>query len=156
MTCDVLRDLVPFVQFKKREACNFTKSNTSLWMFFTFFKLCKRCPIAQKSHIETCVYGFGQLFKPAKPSGVRKLYKQFSWSQLFFRTSRKRPILTKIAHFKLLSSEWCLISFSGFWNWRKQNRLLTSSVLGQCKFWLCYKILLFEGRKFAFDFHKMM
>ena len=66
--CDVLRDLVPFVQYKKHEkthgrvlllvklqaggvlllikfqaflACNFTKSNTPPWMFFAFFKLYK-------------------------------------------------------------------------------------------------------------------
>ena len=52
--CDVLRDVVPFVQFKKREkhpwksvtfskvvglACNFTKNDTSSGVFFTFFKL---------------------------------------------------------------------------------------------------------------------
>ena len=49
---DALRDLVPFVQFKKREkkhmeedylklqasACIFTKSNTLPWELFTFFK----------------------------------------------------------------------------------------------------------------------
>ena len=59
-------DLVPFVQFKKREkhprrsdtfrkiavanlpkSCNFTDSITSPWVFFTFFKLCKRYQIAQ-------------------------------------------------------------------------------------------------------------
>ena len=28
-------------------ACNFTKSNTPPWVFFTFFKLCKWCQIAQ-------------------------------------------------------------------------------------------------------------
>ena len=48
----MLRDLVPFVQFKKREqhawrsasfstvvgsACDFTKSNTPPWVFFKFF-----------------------------------------------------------------------------------------------------------------------
>ena len=59
---DVLRDLVPFAQFKKREnthggalllvklqtkACNFTKSNTTSWMFFMFLKLYKWCQIAQ-------------------------------------------------------------------------------------------------------------
>ena len=32
--CDALRDLVSFVQFKKRE-----KHPTPPWMFFTFFKL---------------------------------------------------------------------------------------------------------------------
>ena len=59
---DVLRDLVPFAQFKKREnthggalllvklqtkACNFTKSNTTSWMFFMFLKLYKWYQIAQ-------------------------------------------------------------------------------------------------------------
>ena len=51
--CDALRDLVSFVQFKKREkcqwrsvtfskvagACNFTESNTPQWVFLTFFKI---------------------------------------------------------------------------------------------------------------------
>ena len=41
---DVLRDLVPFVRFKKLEkhpyrSVTFTKSNTPPWVFFTFFKL---------------------------------------------------------------------------------------------------------------------
>ena len=54
--CDTLGDLVTCAQFKKREnthggvlllvklqteGCNFTKSNTSLWVFFAFFKLYK-------------------------------------------------------------------------------------------------------------------
>ena len=44
---DALRDLVPFIQLKKRVkqpsrsvqawACNLTKSNTPAWVFFTFF-----------------------------------------------------------------------------------------------------------------------
>ena len=35
---DALRDLVPFVQFKKREKhlCNVNKRNTPPWVFFTF------------------------------------------------------------------------------------------------------------------------
>ena len=48
--CDGLRNLESFVQFKKREkhswrsatkACNFTKSNTPLWVLFTFFNMYK-------------------------------------------------------------------------------------------------------------------
>ena len=44
--CDALCDLVLFVQFKKREkypwgSVNFSKVDTPLWVFFTFFKLCK-------------------------------------------------------------------------------------------------------------------
>ena len=56
--CDVLRDLVPFVQFEKREkhpwksvtfgSCNFTKNNTPPWVFLTFFKLYKCKQIAQR------------------------------------------------------------------------------------------------------------
>ena len=55
--CGVLRDLQPFVQFKKREkhpwrtvtfqTCNFTKINPPPWMFFTFFKLYRWYQIAQ-------------------------------------------------------------------------------------------------------------
>ena len=56
---DALRNLVPFVQFKNvktpteecyfcmLKACNFIKSKTSLWVFFTFFKLCKWHQITQ-------------------------------------------------------------------------------------------------------------
>ena len=59
LTCGALHDLVPFVQFEKREkhpwrsatsikvAGNFTKSNTPPWVFFTFFKLYKWNQIAQ-------------------------------------------------------------------------------------------------------------
>ena len=60
--CDVLRDLVPFVQFKKvkhfyggvlllvklqTSACNFTNSNNPSCVFFTFIKLNKWYQIAQ-------------------------------------------------------------------------------------------------------------
>ena len=58
---DPLHDMLPFVQFKKREkhggmlllvklqakACNFTKSNTLPWVFFTFLKLHNWYQIAQ-------------------------------------------------------------------------------------------------------------
>ena len=67
LICGALRNLVAFVQFKKREkhpwrsvnfskvlilvilgkACNFTKINTPPWVFFTFIKLCKCYQIAQ-------------------------------------------------------------------------------------------------------------
>ena len=55
---DALCNLVLFVHFKKREkhswrianfstsACNFTKTNTSPWVFFTFFKMYKWYQIA--------------------------------------------------------------------------------------------------------------
>ena len=52
--CDGLHDLVPFVQFKKREkhpwrSVNFiTKINTPPWVFFTFFKLYKWYQIPQR------------------------------------------------------------------------------------------------------------
>ena len=63
--CHALHDLVPFVQFKKREnhpwrsftlskvagwsACSFTKSKTPPWVFFTFLKLYKWYQIAQRT-----------------------------------------------------------------------------------------------------------
>ena len=55
--CDALRDLVSFVQFKNVKnthggvllliACNFNKSSTPLWLFFTFFELCNWHQIPQ-------------------------------------------------------------------------------------------------------------
>ena len=54
MKCDALRNLVPFVQFKKREkhpwrSVTFSKvaGNIPLWVFFKFLKLYKRYQIAQ-------------------------------------------------------------------------------------------------------------
>ena len=54
LICDALRDLVPFVQFKKREkhlwrSVTFTKINTPPWMFLTFFKLYKWYQVAQRT-----------------------------------------------------------------------------------------------------------
>ena len=55
--CDVLHDLLPFVQFKKRKNTHGGvlhlvklkgKSNTPPWVFFTFFKLYKPYQIAQR------------------------------------------------------------------------------------------------------------
>ena len=56
--CDALHDLVPFIQFEKREnahggvlllvSCNFTKSNTPPLAFSTFFELYKWYQIAQR------------------------------------------------------------------------------------------------------------
>ena len=66
LICGALRDLVPFVQFKRREnthggvlllvklqvsAYNFTKSNTTPWVFFTFYKLHKWYQIVQASQM---------------------------------------------------------------------------------------------------------
>ena len=51
--CDALRDLVSFVQLKKREqhpwtSVSFSKSNTLPWVFLTFFKLYRWNKIAQR------------------------------------------------------------------------------------------------------------
>ena len=47
--------LLPFVQIKIREkhplACNFTKSSTPSWVFFTFLKLYKWYQIGNASHL---------------------------------------------------------------------------------------------------------
>ena len=45
--CDAFRNLVPLVPFAS--ACNFTKINSLLWVFFTFFKLYKWYQIAQRT-----------------------------------------------------------------------------------------------------------
>ena len=47
--CGTLRDLVPFVQFTKRENTHGgVRTNTPPWLFFTFFKLYKWYQIAQR------------------------------------------------------------------------------------------------------------
>ena len=78
--CDALRDLVPFVQFKKREkypwrsitfskvvgfTFNFTKSYASPLVFFTFFKLYKWCQIAERT---TCKICFPQIITKSRNS----------------------------------------------------------------------------------------
>ena len=52
--CDALRDLVPLVQFKKPEkhpwrSVNFSKVNTTPWVFFTLFKLYQWYQIVQRT-----------------------------------------------------------------------------------------------------------
>ena len=49
ITWDALRDLLSFVQFKKREKRPFTKSNTSQWVFFTFFGFCNITKLRETS-----------------------------------------------------------------------------------------------------------
>ena len=66
--CGALRDLVPFLQFKKREkhpwrsanfsnvaslACNFTKFNTPPWVFFTFLNCRNGTKSRNASHLVT-------------------------------------------------------------------------------------------------------
>ena len=55
-----MRDLVPFVKFKKcgkhpwtsvALTCNFAKSNTPPWVFLTFFKIAQMLPNPAKRHI---------------------------------------------------------------------------------------------------------
>ena len=74
--CDVLLNLIPFVQFKIREktpleecyflqscrllSCNFSKSSTPPWVLFTFFKLCKWYQLAQRITIK-CQYIINRL-----------------------------------------------------------------------------------------------
>ena len=62
--CGALRDLVPFVQYKKCEkqltVCNFTKINTPPGVFFTFFKLYKWYQIAQR--ITYLLWSLGKRF----------------------------------------------------------------------------------------------
>ena len=58
VTCDVFRDLVSFVQFKKVwkhpwRRVTFSKSTTPPWVFFPFFKLCKVYQIVQSIKINS-------------------------------------------------------------------------------------------------------
>ena len=42
--CDVLRDLVPFLQFKKRKKHSWKSVNTPPWVFFMFFIIVQMVP----------------------------------------------------------------------------------------------------------------
>ena len=89
--CDALRDLVPLYNLKnvknthggflllvklQAKARNFTKSSTPLWVFFTFFKLCKRYQIGQSitnilAHTEMTSYLLSEI-----RNSVRALSKE--------------------------------------------------------------------------------
>ena len=74
---EAFRDLVPFVQLKKKrekhpwrnvtfskvEACNFNKSNTPPWMFSRFFKFYKWYQIAQRTAYETLFWKMNEKMK---------------------------------------------------------------------------------------------
>ena len=75
--CGTLRDLVSLVRFKKRKKQpwrsnifnNFTKSNTSPWIFFMFSKLYKWYQIAKRSytvHFNKAVFKLGEIFSRIK------------------------------------------------------------------------------------------
>ena len=66
IVCDAMRDLVLFVQFKKRENTHggalllvmfyFSKSNTPPWVFFTFLNCINGSKSRAKHHIFCFVY----------------------------------------------------------------------------------------------------
>ena len=72
-TCDALRDLVPFVQFKKREnthggvvilvklqasTCNFTKSNTPPWVLSRFLNCTRPITSLKITLLHECFSSF--------------------------------------------------------------------------------------------------
>ena len=57
--CDALHDLVPFVQFKKREKHPWRSCSPPPWVFFTFLKLYKRYQIAQRTAFVTAFVNNG-------------------------------------------------------------------------------------------------
>ena len=111
---DAFRDLTPFVQFKKREklprrsvtfskvaACNFTKSNTPPWEFFTFLNCTNGAKLGNVSYIwidnikinESIItkwvnpfHAAGLFLYPLKTSGNL-------WFSYVFKGYRKRPIV---------------------------------------------------------------
>ena len=84
--CDTLHDLVPFVQFKKREKhpwrnVTFTnKSNTHLWVLLTFFKMCKWYQTSQRTtrRLYFHVIFADSLERAARIALVRLYTKSFS------------------------------------------------------------------------------
>ena len=61
--CDALRDLMSFVQFKKREKDPWRSVTlTPLLVFFTFLKLCKWYKIASLAKLYFCEINLEKLF----------------------------------------------------------------------------------------------
>ena len=77
---DVLRNLVQFLRFKKREkhawrSVTFGKSNTPSWMFFTFFKLYKWYQIAQNiTYISGMFNPFVESLSMTRELGINLFY----------------------------------------------------------------------------------
>ena len=75
--CGALRDFVPFVQFKKAEACNFTKINTPPWVFLTFFKLYKWHQIVQRTTFKCTSNQVHSRYNVFQSKFVRLVYRKY-------------------------------------------------------------------------------
>ena len=121
-TCDVLHDLVPFAQFKKRKKhpwrsvtfskvplleCYFTESNIPPWSFFMFFKFCKWCQIMQRITLIVwqqfySMWQFDNFSRINSPlftfSGV--IFKYHHWMETIKLSNGKSDIRSNISHKK--------------------------------------------------------
>ena len=142
--CGALRDLLPFLQFKKREkhpwrsvnsACNFAKINTTPGVFFTFSKLCKWFKIAQHTTIFSLLFQSWALSQPTCipiEAYNQNIYSnsKFNWMLLLSHRNTNKNInyLKDITFFKTqqmdlatmdlaycsLYLRWC-INFTEIW-----------------------------------------
>ena len=113
--CDVLRNLVPFVQFKnvkdthgwmllvsEASACNFTKSNTP-WVFFTFFKSYKWYQMAQSITFVIVMAYLGGWFGINCPSAFWKFWNCLSKTRAILKFSK----ITKVIYSKNSKNQIC-------------------------------------------------
>ena len=103
--CDALRDLVPFVPFKKHEkhlwrSVTFsTKINTPAWVFLTFSKLYKWYQIAQRTTIIWQVWISDWFFQ----YGQRAIDRiNNTWKMLVYRWQRTKKCWDSLCHYLIL------------------------------------------------------
>ena len=77
------------------KACNFTKSNTRAWMFFTFFKLYKWYQIAQKMTEVLIMKAWNWKMKKQPPRGVPRKRCCENMQQIYKRTLMPNMISVK-------------------------------------------------------------
>ena len=93
--CDALHNVILLVQFKKCEkhqggvlkTCNFTKSNTTPWVFFMFFKLYKWQQIAQHTYKLK-----GWVLRILRNSWKVQNWKKKMWRKITALRKFKRPV----------------------------------------------------------------
>ena len=119
VTCDVFRDLVSFVQFKKVwkhpwRRVTFSKSTTPPWVFFPFFKLCKVYQIVQSIKINSLKFACLIIFMDNEKTKIieiqctflkfwkkKKLYAQpaITCTKLTIETLKQGPLTSLWYHY---------------------------------------------------------
>ena len=111
INCDVFRDLVSFVQFRRR--ASFSKSTTPPWLFFLLFELCKVYQIVQSIKINSLKFACLIIFMDNEKTKIieiqctflkfwkKKLYAQpaITCTKLTIQTLKQGPLTSLWYHY---------------------------------------------------------